>query len=116
MEVVYFVISVIEIILTVYLVFVLKRANIKVEGYSAEFEKSFNIFLKNFRQCAKTLKITSKVAYAYKTYLKKTKDFKKLINSIKGIKGIISAIDFIKGKRNKKFNIFQVLRKILFYI
>lgn len=116
MEVVYFVISVIEIILTVYLVFILKKAEMKVEGYSAEFEKSFNIFLKNFRLYAKTLKITSKIARTYKTYLKKTKDFKKLINSIKGIKGIISAVDFIKGKRNKKFNIFRVLRKIIFYI
>ena len=113
MEVVYFLISVIEIILTCFLIFLITKANKKVLECDKIFNEKKEGFLNNFRVAAKILKATAFVSVAYK----KMAYFNKYWNKILQIKSMLGLVGIIKNKEQKKKNkIFPILRKVLFFI
>lgn len=110
MEVVYFVISFIEIILTISLVFALRNWNGKILNINDEITKNTPSLNKNIKNASKVLNITSKISIIYKK-------FEILNNGLSKIKSAVSVINFLQGKKsNKRFSLIPFLRKILFFI
>jgi len=113
MEVVYFLISVIEIVLTIFIVKKILPAIFKIEEKNNLIVKNLPIFYKAFEKIKNILKASS---YASKAY-KKATYYKKYIDKIMTIKSIVGIIEFLKGKRTrKKFNPFVILRKLFFFV
>ena len=110
MEVVYFVISVIEIILTLFLVFTLCKCNKSLLDINNVIVNGNGSLNENVKTAAKILNITSKVSFTYKKF----EMFNEIVSKIKPALAVLA---FLQGKRsNKKFNIIPILRKILFFI
>lgn len=110
MEVVYFVISAIEIILTVFLVFTLRKWNKGVLDINNAIVNNTDMLNKNVKVTAKVLNVTSKVSFAYKK-------FEMLNEILSKVKPVLAVLAFLQGKRSsKKFSIVPILRKILFFI
>lgn len=113
MEVVYILISFLEIIITCILVFHLVKLDLKVKDCSILVEKFLPKIEKGLEITSKTLSITSKISIGYK----KLKDFDKYLSKILKLKGVITIINLIQGKKSKnKFNPLALIRKYLFYI
>lgn len=111
MEVVYFVISFIEIILTVYLVLLLIKGNKAIEKTLLQTEK----ILPLFNIVKKTLKVTSILSI----YTKKSSEFSEYLKPINSILKVFSFMHFI-SYRFKIFPSFikfeeKILRYFPFY-
>ena len=113
MEVVYILISIIEIILTVFLVLTFKKWNTAILSANENFVKNTKNLDENLKNIRKILNKTAKISKIYKKWEKINSYLSKILK----IKGIINAIEIIQGKRaNGKFKLFPILRKILFFI
>ena len=112
MEVVYFLISVIEIILTCYLVFVLKRARAVVEEKNAALQEALPYFNINYKKGIQILRVTSLAFKIYKKYIV----FEKYAAKFTQAASVLAFLKIIKQNKNKKFRLIPFLRKILFYI
>lgn len=113
MELVYFLLSFIEIILTCYLVFQLTKLDLKVQDCCALIESKLPKIEKTIKSVKQILSITAKISIAYK----KIQDFEKYLSKISKLKGVIQIINLIQGKKSKnKFRIFPLIKKYLFYM
>ena len=111
MEVVYILISIVEIIVTCFLVINLHNLTKKLEGshiYADSFTRSFLDF-------ARIIKLTSEITVLGKKYIKKTKYLRKFISALQKILSTAFAIDILKGK-HKIIKLPSILRKLLFFI
>lgn len=113
MEVVYFLISFIEIALTVLIVKKMLPVIFKIEEKNNLVAESLPAFYKVFEQIKGIFHIS---ACASKVY-KKADYYKKYIDKLMKIKSIIGIVEFLKGKRTKKrFSVFTLLRKVFFFV
>ncbi len=111
MELVYILISIIEIIVTCYLVINLYNLSKKLENYT----ESINSVVKSFLDFAHIIKLASKITVLSKKYFKNAKQIWQLISLLKQFVAGAFIADFLKGK-NKNFKFPAIVRKLLFFI
>ncbi len=117
MEVVYILISFIEISVTLFLVVALRGLNKRIITLDNKLKEEFISFNKNFKKTAKILNGISKIARLYNTILKKEAEYKKFIKAYKSLNLGINLINLLKGKKlKKKFKILPIIRKFIFYV
>lgn len=121
MEIVYIVITVIEVILTSVIVFHFIRLKMLVDDKRIELIRNFELIFNEFQKKKKTVSVIAKVMRFYKKYNKKIEDINKFIDSIKKLDKaikILNNIDFknLRLKQKAKMKIFPLIRKILFLV
>lgn len=113
MELVYFLISFIEIVLTCFIVTKLIKANLLLEQYNKDFDDRFKTFEKNFEKVKNALVLGKKISLGIKEFQK----YEKMFSKFKKLTHAINAINFLSGKKLKgKLKIFPIIRRLLFYV
>lgn len=112
MEVVYFLISFIEIVLCIFLVLKLRNYTLIIKEKSLIFEKNLPSFNKIFKQLRSALNILAQTSRFYK----KAQHYKKYFDKIMLLKKSASFIQFIGELKNKKINKKDFLKKVLSFI
>ncbi len=102
MEITYFVISIIEIILTVFLANILIKAEKKTVLLHSEINKRFYKFDIIFKKTGLILSSASKILKLYKIYLEEVKKLKGLYKAYKALRQAIMAAALIFGIKNRQ--------------
>ena len=113
MEVVYFLISIFFVFFTFFAAKALSKANFAILNFDVEVEKKNLLFKENLSKLRKKLKACMNFFKLYEKFAV----YSKISGKISKIKTLVDIINFIQGKPSKrKFKLFPVLRKILFFI
>lgn len=111
MEVTYFVISIIEIILTVYLVFVILKTDKAVTLLKNKLEILIPEKMTNYKKFALTLSSLNKILKLYEKYTKELTKYKKIYKAIENLKSAILVLAFALGLKNhKKLNLKKLIK------
>ena len=115
MQVVYFVISFIEIILTAFAVYFLIKADKAILNFNRVLDENFDFVYKKFQKIGETLHFFAKMFDVYENYKDTVKEFKNLLKAFKSVKRIINIYNLITGiKTVKNLGFIFFLKKILF--
>jgi len=111
MEITYFVISIIEIILTVFLVNILIKAEKMTILLHSKINEDFYKFNIAFKKAGLILSSAGKILKLYKIYLKEVKKIKGLYKAYKTLRQAIMTAALIFGIKNRqKINIKKLIK------
>ena len=115
MQVVYFVITFIEIILTIVAVYCILKATRALDCANYNIKRNIREFDEIFNLIVNILNFSSKIFEVYDKYKDSIKEFKNVTNAFLTIKKLIDTYAFLSSLAAiKKLSLILVLKKLLF--